>query len=168
MTFKTIDDYKLALADNPYFEGRWPHFVKVINIIKEIKPKNILEIGANGFCLCEESTKLDIDQSIDADIYWDITKIPWPIDEKKFDLVIALQVWEHLGDKQREAFIEMRRVTKNAILSYPYKWKSGDSEHLNITKDIIKFWTLDEEYLLERIVKSPKRDKDRIIYWYEF
>jgi hypothetical protein len=154
MIFKTLDEYKAALVTSPYLEGRWSYYSKVINMVKEIKPKTILEIGSNGFPLFHDSIKLEVDKMADAHVYWDITQTPWPFIDKEFDVVIALQVWEHLGNKQREAFIEARRVGKNVILSFPYKWKSGDADHLNITKDIIKYWTLDEDYILQRIVKT--------------
>lgn len=171
MTFKTIDDYNAMILKDPYFEGRWSYYSKIINISKEIRPRTILEIGSNGFNLINESSTLELEKQYNADFYWDITKTPWPFDDKQFDLVIALQVWEHLGCSQREAFIELKRVSKNAILSFPYKWLVGDTNHYNITKNIINFWTLEEEYVLQRIVKNTKNlknNKYRLINWYEF
>jgi len=37
--------------------------------------------------------------------------------------VIALQVWKHLGSRQREVFSEPPRIARYSILSLPYKWR---------------------------------------------
>jgi hypothetical protein len=34
---------------------------------------------------------------------FDATTKPWPINDKQYDLFIALQVWEHLDNKQSRA-----------------------------------------------------------------
>ena len=41
----------------------------------------------------------------------------------KYDLFVALQVFEHLRDRQREAFREVRRVARHAIISLPIGWR---------------------------------------------
>lgn len=50
------------------------------------------------------------------------TEKPWPIANKQYDLFIALQVWERLDNKQSRAFREVMRVSRAAILSFPYLW----------------------------------------------
>jgi hypothetical protein len=40
-------------------------------------------------------------------IVHDATEVPWSISEKQYDLFIALQVWEHLGSRQRQVFNEV-------------------------------------------------------------
>jgi hypothetical protein len=39
--------------------------------------------------------------------------------DNAYDLFVALQVFEHLGTSQREAFREVRRVARHAIISLP-------------------------------------------------
>jgi hypothetical protein len=96
----------------------------------------------------------------------------WPFEDKQFDMFIALEVWEHLwnvnstGDcghewnpterkkkygvehpiVQASVFKEVMRVSKNAILSFPYMWGEHNgcptnNCHYQIDREIIKEWT---------------------------
>ena len=78
----------------------------------------------------------------DLTYLWDARNTPWPIEDKKYDLFIALQVWEHLGDKQGDAFREVMRISRMAILSFPLGWNCPGDCHHNITKEKISEWTL--------------------------
>ena len=49
----------------------------------------------------------------------DATRIPWPIGADRYDLFVALQVFEHLGSAQPAVFDEVRRVARHAIISLP-------------------------------------------------
>ena len=106
----------------------------------------------------------------------DATKIPWPIIDKEYDMFIALQVWEHLLGKQKEAFREVMRISRMAILSFPYMWdcpkdNANYPEHHMIDEKIIADWTLNIEPIKvvkilrtgERVSKGP-----RIIYFWKF
>ena len=42
----------------------------------------------------------------------------WPIGEKEYDLFVALQVFEHLGDWQTEAFGEVSRVASQLSVRF--------------------------------------------------
>ena len=73
-------------------------------------------------------------------------KKPWPINDKQYDLFIALQVWEHLGNKQSRAFREAIRISKAVILSFPYKWNCPKNnanypEHHEVDEELIGDWT---------------------------
>ena len=74
----------------------------------------------------------------------DATKTPWPIDDKAYDLFVALQVFEHLGTHQPEAFREVRRVARNAILSLPIDWVMADPRncHHGLTHEQVLAWFL--------------------------
>lgn len=66
----------------------------------------------------------------------------WPISDQSYDLVIALQVWEHLGDRQVEAFAELPRIARYAILSLPYKCRRrSNPSHSNIDDAVVRRWT---------------------------
>ena len=56
----------------------------------------------------------------------DATLVPWPVEDKAYDLFVAFQVFEHLGVHQAEAFLEVRRVARHAILSLPIDWVMAD------------------------------------------
>ena len=60
------------------------------------------------------------------EIIHDATVAPWPVADKAYDLFVALQVFEHLGDEQPQTFAEVRRVAKHAILSLPIDWEMPD------------------------------------------
>ena len=51
-----------------------------------------------------------------------VTLTPWPIKDRKYDFFIDLQAWEYLGDKQKDAFIEVMCISRMAILNFPYMW----------------------------------------------
>jgi hypothetical protein len=52
-------------------------------------------------------------------ILYDAREIPWPIEDKKYDVFIALRVFHHLVPKQKEAFVEATRIAKKIIIVVP-------------------------------------------------
>ena len=108
--------------------------------------------------------------------YHNATEKPWPIGDKEYDLFLALQVWEHLSNKQTRAFREVIRISKMAILSFPYKWEipkenANYPEHHQIDEELLEDWTFNIKP--ERIIKVPGTgDKiskgPRIIYFWKF
>lgn len=95
---------------------------------------------------------------------------------KQYDLLIALQVWEHLDNKQTRAFRELKRVAKRAILSFPYEWTGGEQKpshraHRDIDKALISDWTLNipPREIIEIPRTSPGFSKGkRLIYYWVF
>ena len=150
-----------------YWKHRWEAYLKyVVQYVREIDPEKILEIGTNGITLCEGSDTMDIQGN--PTYLHDATK-PFPIKGKQYDLVIATQVWEHLGTGQVEAFKEVMRVSHAAILSFPYLWKtSSDELHAGITKEIIDNWTNEEEYYDEKVVPNRNFRNKRLIRVYRW
>jgi SAM-dependent methyltransferase len=59
--------------------------------------KRVLHIGS-GKQKFEGASSLDIDKSLSPDIAWDMNVFPWPIDDKSFDEVIAINILEHVED----------------------------------------------------------------------
>jgi len=188
MDLMTYSDFHELLNSSrgSYYEGRWAYFSQVINIIQENKEiKKVLEMGPSIQTIvknCDIMVKPENDvwgrpQRYVAEEYiHDATIIPWPIKDKEYDLFIALQVWEHLVGKQKEAFREVIRTSKMAILSFPYMWEcpkdnANYPEHHMIDERIISEWTLNEEPA--KIIKIPRTgDKvskgPRIIYFWKF
>ena len=97
---------------------------------------------------------------------YDVFKKGWPIKDKYYDLTIATQVWEHLDDPCT-AFAELKRVSKFAILTFPYLWNGSDKIHRNITKEKIDNWTLNTSFLCEKIFNAQEERK-RIMRIYKF
>ena len=72
----------------------------------------------------------ELDPSVEITVH-DATKVPWPFEDKQFGLFIALQVFEHLGKRQPDAFREVRRVARHAIISLPIDWDMGDPKNIH-------------------------------------
>lgn len=169
-----------------YYEGRWAYFSEVIGVIKENKHiQKVLELGPSVQTVvknCDIMVKPDKDvwgrpeKYVAKQYEHDATVTPWPIEDKEYDLFIALQVWEHLGGKQRDAFKEVMRTSKMAILSFPYMWdcpkdNANYPEHHMIDEKIIGDWTLNVEPV--KVIKIPRTGDrvskgPRIIYFWKF
>ena len=63
----------------------------------KVHNKRVLHIGS-GKQKFEGASSLDIDKSLSPDIAWDMNVFPWPIDDKSFDEVIAINILEHVED----------------------------------------------------------------------
>ncbi len=147
-----------------YYRNRWPYLEAAATMAMKDKPNKILEVGAYLLPLFKSSDVIDLKTDIPRLTFrHDITKIPWPIKDKAYDTVIALQVWEHLGNAQADAFREVMRVARSAVLSFPYLWDMpNDPSHHGIDKAIIARWTL--HHPPEEVVEVFPR----IIYRFRF
>lgn len=133
---------------------RWQYMSHVIDILREMFPTGgrFCEAGASGILLYEDSCNFEYPQH-------DLNKIPYRIlgghviPDNFFDCFVALQVWEHL-DNQSAAFQEVMRISKSAILSFPYQWNYGDSRHKNITWQKISKWTCGVKPISKKIIKE--------------
>ena len=150
MSYLTRETFlkKVAASGSKYWqEGknyRWQYMSYVIDILREMFPNGgrFCEAGASGILLYEDSCNFEYPQH-------DLNKIPYRIlgghviPDNFFDCFVALQVWEHL-DNQERAFKEVMRISKSAILSFPYMWPKGkghDARHVGIDDIKIKQWT---------------------------
>lgn len=168
----TYQDFLEAEKKDPYFKTRWRYFSIVVDLVQKIQPESVLELGPYRLPLVKGEDTMDIEKFLDNLTYLhDATIIPWPIADNKYDLFISCEVWEHLGDKQKEAFKEVMRISRRAIFSFPYKWVyAKDSKsptaasHGNIDEAKIAEWTLH---------KKPKKiifsnDKQFVVYYFKF
>jgi hypothetical protein len=129
----------IALAESErYYTGRWPYTKAALDYAARFEPKTVLEIGVHIRALYDGSTTMDAVG--DPAVLHDATKAPWPFDRKQFDVVVALQVWEHLDGGQQMAFLELMRVAKAAVLSFPLNWTDCDPTHDGITEAMILDW----------------------------
>ncbi len=179
----SFDDFtELGKPNEEYYKGRWAYFREVIKMVEEINPQSALELGPALFSVVKNS---DIMRKPEVDVWGipkgtqateylhDATKTPWPID-KQYDLFIALQVFEHLVDSQVQAFQEVKRIAKHAILSLPYKWdcpkdNANYPEHHMIDEDTILQWTEGEApqkwIYIERTGESVSKGERIIGLW---
>jgi hypothetical protein len=181
----TYNDYEEMLAGKyaSYYKGRWEYYREVIAVINELNIGKILEIGPGylpivfdeDVLLNPQDNQFGIPNNVHGNkIIYDITKNNWPINDKYYDLVIALQVWEHLDNKQTRAFHELMRIAKRAVLSFPYNWDGGEEKyshrlHRDIDKELINDWTLNikpaKEIEIERTGIEFSKGPRLIRYW---
>ena len=161
---ETFDE--IALHDF-YYRGRWEYYSVAQQMVMSQNPKSVLEIGAPE-PIFVGSDILNFPGDPEKEIIrHDITIVPWPIEDKHYDFVVALQVWEHLNPYQERAFREVQRVSHKAVLSFPLNWKNckADDDHYNITEETIAKWTLETTPRNRSII--GKRNK-RLILFFDF
>jgi hypothetical protein len=168
MRLITRADFEVMERQDPYFRGRWAYYSEIIEIVEAFDrlPESCLEIGAYRLPVSPDSDTLDITRWLpNLTYHHDAGKTPWPID-RGYDLAIALQVWEHLGGSQEEAFGELRRVASRAIMSFPLEWnKPDDRVHHGITEGTISRWV---HGLTPTYRRVSGKQRHRLIYVLDF
>ena len=128
----------------------------------------MLEIGTAYIPLFPISDRLDYKADFRPTYLHDATVVPWPIADQSYDLVVALQVWEHLGNRQREAFAELPRIAKYALLSLPYRWRRrSNPSHSGIDDQVVRCWAGGREPV-ETVQVSIISQHRRKIYLFDF
>lgn len=161
-------DFDAALVNDSYYNGRWDYFNEAADLGLSLQPNSCLELGCYTLPLFKQSVTMDIDAARNPAVLHNAETTPWPFSDKQFDLFVALQVWEHLGVKQIEAFKEVRRVAKTAILSFPLMWLNVPTSdfHHGITMEKIADWTLN--VAPKKVVVMPPWTRKRAIYMFDF
>lgn len=169
MKYITKQEFFKLCETIPYWkkqESRWRYISPVIEIIKKINPMSVIELGNMGINLTYSSDTMDFVERAGVTHAHDATKIPWPIQDKKYDVFVALQVFEHLDDKrikQRDVFNEATRVSKNIIISVPYMWTKSDKTHDKINDKTVLSWSSGKIPSGTIFIKD-RRDR-KIYYW---
>ena len=97
----------------------------------------------------------------------DATVAPWPYADKQYDLFIALQVFEHLRDRQPEAFLEVRRIARHAIISLPIDWVMSNPRncHHQLSNERALSWFA--PVVPTRVVEGSAGRFKRLVYVFE-
>jgi hypothetical protein len=134
-----------------YHRGRWKYTAIALeqasNLIRDRGLRNALELGVPVRPIIVGADAMDyrVRPQLQADVpmtIHDATDIPWPFGDKQYDLFVALQVFEHLSGHQPEAFLEVRRVARHAIISLPIDWLTSDPTniHNQISRERVLSW----------------------------
>lgn len=169
---KEIFEEKLLKKD-PYYEGRWEYFEEVICKLEKMEGINtILELGPYKSPIIKQEDVLDkYDNTSDfpykiGTFYQHNGSVtPYPITDKKYDLVIALQVLEHFGifGEQKAVFDELERISHKLLITLPYKWHVPNlRDHHMIDKKTIATWANNRKPTFEQVIEN------RILQIYEF
>jgi len=172
----TRHEFTVMAAGFPYYNGRWPYMSAALSeatsLITRHGLRTALEIGAPvrpvivGADVMDIKARPELDPSIAIMIH-DATRAPWPVADKAYDLFIALQVFEHLRDRQPEAFLEVRRVARHAIISLPIDWEMPDPRncHHRISNERALSWFA--PISPTRVIEGNGGTHRRLIYVFE-
>ena len=165
----------LGVAE-PYYRPRRGYMnaagLVASDLIERKDLRTALELGPHLRSLIVGADVMDVvrNERLRAEgrqIVHDATKAPWPFPDKAYDLFVALQVFEHLGTRQPEAFLEVRRVARNAILSLPIDWVMADPRncHHLVTEERVLGWFA--PVVPTRVVVGNPGHRKRLIYVFE-
>ncbi|NBQ67385.1 MAG: hypothetical protein EBU46_00565 [Nitrosomonadaceae bacterium] len=162
------DDFEKVAAVSPYFVGRWGYYSEALRLAAELEPQNVLELGCMSFPLFKGQDTMDVAVSMKPTLLHDASVTPWPINDKRYDLFMALQVWEHLGNQQSQAFKEVQRVSNKAIISVPLQWSCSDPNdmHHGLTLETFDRWF--HPVTPMKVVIMPPWGCKRAIYVFDF
>jgi len=166
---------ELAAAE-PYYKARRVYMSVAGRVARDlIRRKNLrtaLELGPHLRPLIVGADVMDIlhNDGLRAEgarVVHDATKTPWPFLDKSYDLFVALQVFEHLGTSQPDAFREVRRVARNAILSLPIDWVMADPRncHHGLTEERVLEWFA--PVVPTRVVLGNAGHRKRLVFVFE-
>lgn len=163
-------------AANPYYAGRWRYtsvaLAEAARLIVRDDLRTALEVGApvkpilTGAHVMDYRYREELDPGVELTVH-DATSVPWPFQDKQFGLFVALQVFEHLGSAQREAFGEVRRVARHAILSLPIDWEMANPSdiHHQISEEKALSWFAPIEPT--RILEGNPGRRRRLVFVFE-
>ena len=160
----------------PYYKARRVYLSAGARISNDLIERRglttALELGPHLRSLIVGADTMDIVSSPDLRaegrrIIHDATATPWPIAAKAYDLFVAFQVFEHLGDRQPDAFREVRRVARNAIVSLPIDWEMADPAncHHRLTEATVLGWFA--PVVPTRIVVGNPGHRKRLLFVFE-
>ena len=172
----TEPEFDEMAARFPYYKGRWGYMSAALaqasTLIRRHGVRTALELGAPvrpilvGADVMDIKARPELDPSVPMTIH-DATQAPWPVGDKAYDLFLALQVFEHLRDRQPEAFREVRRVARHAIISLPIDWEMDDPKncHHRIPEERVLSWFA--PVVPTRVIEGSGGKRRRLIYVFE-
>lgn len=153
----TREEFVLRTAGIDYYRAdRWHYYAAAGRIVERLAPDSVLEIGPYLVGLVPGADTMDMLSGLAPAFHRNAGDVPWPIESGRYDLLVALQVWEHLDGRQQQAFQEARRVARNVLLSFPYLWDCpADPVHHAIDDERIREWTCGVEPAERIVVQEP-------------
>jgi hypothetical protein len=173
LTMLEFDD---LARDFPYYSGRWGYMsvalTQAAELIRRHDLHTALELGAPvrpiivGADVMDYLARPELDPGVSITLH-DATVTPWPVADRAYDLFVALQVFEHLGDRQSEAFLEVRRVARHAIISLPIDWVMDNPTNLHhqISNERVLSWFA--PIVPTRVLEGTGGKRKRLIYVFE-
>ena len=172
----TRSEFEELASRDPYYRGRRRYFGTAAavagDMILRLQLSSALELGPNvrplivGADVMDRIPRPDV-RSTGRFVLHDATVIPWPIADRRYDLFVALQVFEHLGSAQPAAFAEVRRIARHAIISLPIDWEMDDARnpHHGLSHDVVLSWFAPT--VPTRVIVGNPGYRQRLIYTFE-
>lgn len=174
----TESEFEAVATRHPYYRSRGRYLSVAAgaagDLIADHGLGSALELGPHLRPLIVGADVLDLKSDPDLEIapnarliVHDARRAPWPIDDGRYDLFVALQVFEHLGDARNAAFGEVRRVARHAIVSVPIDWEMEDPRncHHRISNEQALSWFL--PLRPARVLVGNPGPRTRLIYVFE-
>lgn len=130
--------------------ARWDYYKSAIDFVRLCQPasaSDVLEIGARSVPIVRGSDTLEptgqwIGAGVGVAHRHDPQQLPWPLVDKRYEVVVALRVFQHLWPKQRECFLEARRVGRNLVMVVPeqYEGAAAGAESTGVTEEQLTLW----------------------------
>lgn len=106
---------------------RWDYHSRAIELLKALginNSKKVLEMGTMGVSCVLGSDTIDYTEHWNFEgknptYVHDARITPWPIEDKAYEVFVALRVFQHLVPSQREAVKEAFRIAEKIILVVP-------------------------------------------------
>jgi len=163
-------------ADIAYYKPREAYMTVASTVAADLidrrRLRTALEVGPHlrPVIVGADTMELEPSDALSATshlLVHDATSTPWPVEDKAYDLFVALQVFEHFHGHQPEAFREVRRVARHAILSLPIDWVMADPAncHHQLSNDRVLSWFA--PVTPTRIVLGNGGQKKRLLYVFE-
>ena len=131
-------------------EGRWVYHAAAVDVARAVNPSapgRVLEMGTMGVSIVHGSDTIDYAEKwnfkgFNPTFLHDVRKMPWPVADKAYDLLIALRVYHHLIPVQRECFAEAKRVARNLIIVTPESYGVQELKETSrgITREEFATW----------------------------
>jgi len=119
-----------------YWDGRWEAYLRQVCLFLRLldgmhfRHGHVLEVGPGERPLVVGSQRMDKRELQIANLVVCDIENPWPWQDGAFDLVIMLQVIEHVAhDTECLVMDECKRVGSHLLLSIPYQWTGGPLDH---------------------------------------
>jgi hypothetical protein len=133
-------EFDRLAARFPYYRGRWDYTSVACDVAGELIGRHglssALELGPHIRSIVVGADVMDLRAQPDLEaegrlLVHNATVLPWPAADESYGLFVALQVFEHLGDRQSAAFGEVCRIARHAIISLPIDWEMDDPTNIH-------------------------------------
>lgn len=163
------DDFVKLTGGSDYYGGRWIYIRKIAAILKDIKHMHTgMELGCHLFSVMKKGLTADINSKVNPDIVLNASVTPWEFRDDCFDVLVALQVLEHIPER-KEVWAEVKRVARSAVVTLPFNWDCpSDTMHHGITDKTLDEWFGKTECIRKVIPNTVYPPKPRVLLCFDF